>query len=262
MAQRDNKPQPQARNHTGGRQSPASTYEIGEDDKSAGSDGSGDHDIIVIGGSAGAIEVLLGIVASLPRSLRAAVFVVIHLVPHQRSVLPDILNYQEVLPAAHVRDGEAVEHGRIYVALPDHHLLLEGGAIRVTSGPREHYTRPAVDPLFRTAAREYGPRVVAVLLSGALSDGTAGMAEVKQHGGVTIVQDPQEATQPSMPQSAIDAAQVDHIASVEEIAALLVRLTQRKEDSGTGIGIGGTSRDADRRKGTKGEVVCGGHATP
>src|SRR3954452_16430579 len=147
------------------------------------------HDIVVVGASAGGVEALSTLVAELPRSLRAAVFVVLH-VSRGRSVLPEILTRAGRLPAVHPADWERIEYGRIYVAPPDHHMTLEQDTIRIVHGPSENGYRPAVDPLFRSAARAYGPRVVGVVLTGALDDGTAGLAAVKEAGGTAVVQDP------------------------------------------------------------------------
>lgn len=147
------------------------------------------HDIVLVGASAGGVEAISSIVAELPRDLRAAVLVVLHL-SRGRSVLPEILGRVGRLPAAHPRDGDTLHFGRIYVAPPDHHMTVEGATVRVQHGPTENGVRPAVDPLFRSAARSFGSRVIAIILTGSLDDGTAGMAAVKEAGGVTIVQDP------------------------------------------------------------------------
>jgi two-component system chemotaxis response regulator CheB len=185
------------------------------------------HDIIVVGASAGGVEALSVLVSQLPRNLRAAVFVVLH-VSRGRSVLPEILTRAGRLPAQHPADGDRVEYGRIYVARPDHHLTVENGVIRVVHGPTENGYRPAVDPLFRSAARTYGPRVVGIILTGALDDGTAGLAAVKEAGGVAIVQDPQEAFAPSMPRSARAFVPVDHVLPLREIGVLITSLTNEQ----------------------------------
>jgi two-component system chemotaxis response regulator CheB len=130
------------------------------------------------------------------------------------------------LDAAHPEDGDSVESGRIYVAPPKFHLLLEDGTIRLSHGPRENRHRPAVDPLFRTAALAFGPRAVGVVLSGALDDGTAGLLAIKRRGGVAVVQDPDEALVPGMPQSALRYVDVDHRLPVDEIGSLLSRLAR------------------------------------
>ncbi|MBF6591111.1 MAG: chemotaxis protein CheB [Ktedonobacterales bacterium] len=183
-------------------------------------------DILVIGASAGGIEALTTLVRGLPADLPAAVFVVLHLSPHSPSMLPHILTRAGPLTATMARDGEAIQSGHIYVAPPDHHLLLERGIMRVARGPKENRCRPAVDPLFRTAARDYGPRVVGVVLSGALDDGTAGLLAIKHQGGIAIAQDPREALMPMMPTSAITYVKVDYVEPAERIGPLLARLAR------------------------------------
>jgi len=194
------------------------------------------HDIIVIGASAGGVEAISAVVADLPPDLRAAVLVVLHL-SRGRSVLPEILTRAGRLPAVHPEDGDPVEYGRIYVARPDHHMTIENRKIRIVHGPTENGSRPAVDPLFRSAAREYGARVVGVVLTGALDDGTAGLAAVKEAGGVAIVQDPEDAFASSMPRSALAFVQVDHVLPLRDISALLATLAQQPaEPSGAAAG--------------------------
>jgi two-component system chemotaxis response regulator CheB len=183
------------------------------------------HDVIVIGASAGGIEPLQRIVQHLPPDLPAALFVVVH-TSAAPSVLPDVLNHAQTLRAAHAKDGESIEHGRIYVAPPDRHLLLTPDGVRVVRGPRENMFRPAIDPLFRTAARTFGPRVVGIILSGMLDDGTHGVQVIKDEGGIVIVQRPEEAAAPSMPLSAMQNVAVDEILSCTQIPAAIVRLAR------------------------------------
>ncbi|HJW27439.1 MAG TPA: chemotaxis protein CheB [Rhodocyclaceae bacterium] len=185
------------------------------------------HDTIVVGGSAGALKALTAIAGGLPADLDAALFVVQHLSPAHPSLLPQILSDAGPLPAVHPADGEAVRKGRIYVAPPDHHLLLAPGRIRVVRGPRENRFRPAIDTLFRSAARAYGPRTVGVVLTGILDDGTVGLQAIKQRGGVAVVQDPGEAEYPAMPSSALRYARVDHALPLARIPDLLVRLSRQ-----------------------------------
>jgi two-component system chemotaxis response regulator CheB len=154
------------------------------------------------------------------------VFVVLHTQPQGPGLLPDILSRSGPLPACHPEDGDPIRPGEIYVAPPDHHLLIDGDRVRVTRGPKENRHRPAVDPLFRSAALHYGPQVVGVVLSGALDDGTAGLQAIKQRGGVTVVQDPLEALYPSMPQSAMNNVALDYCLPVAEIPPLLARLAR------------------------------------
>ncbi|HTM07884.1 MAG TPA: chemotaxis protein CheB [Verrucomicrobiae bacterium] len=184
------------------------------------------HDIIVIGASSGGIEALVEVVSRLPEDIPAAMFIVVHVTPRSVSVLPDILNRAGPLTAAHAKNNETIKAGRIYVAPPDFHMLIDDGTIRLVRGPKENNTRPAIDPTFRTAARAYGPRVVGVVLSGALDDGTAGLHAVKKRRGVAIVQDPAEALFPDMPQNAIAGVAVDHVLPKAEIAPLLARLAR------------------------------------
>jgi two-component system chemotaxis response regulator CheB len=185
------------------------------------------RDIIVIGASVGGIEALRTIVGGLPKDLPAAVFVVLHTAPEAPGIFADILDRAGALPASFAVDGERILPGRIYVAPPDQHLIIEPNRVRLTRGPKENRFRPAVDPLFRSAAQVYGPRVIGVILTGYLDDGTAGLWAVKQLGGTAVVQDPHEALAPSMPASAMRQVRVDHCLPVEEIAPLLVRLASR-----------------------------------
>jgi two-component system chemotaxis response regulator CheB len=188
------------------------------------------RDIVVIGGSAGAVEGLGKLVGDLPADLAAAVFVAIHMAPHSRSALPAILNRVGSLPAAAASDHEPIRPGRIYVATPDRHLLIDGERIRVTRGPRENGHRPAIDALFRSAAVSAGPRVIAVVLSGNLDDGTVGLAMVKRMGGVGLVQS--DATYGEMPANAMRGAAVDHAVPLAEIADLVCRLVEESVDVG------------------------------
>jgi two-component system chemotaxis response regulator CheB len=183
-----------------------------------------DHGIVVVGASAGGVEALVDLAASLPGDLPAAVFVVLHLPATGTSALPDILRRHGPLPAAHVSDAEPIWPGRIYVAPPDHHVLLRRGHVHLSRGPRENGHRPAIDPMFRSAAREYAARVIGVVLSGALDDGTAGLLAIKSRSGTAVVQDPKEALYPGMPASALEHVQVDHVAAAASMGKLLARL--------------------------------------
>ena len=181
--------------------------------------------IIVIGASAGGFAVLKQLVAALPANLPAALFVVWHMPPDGLGVLSEVLKRANTLSVADALDGEPIVPGRIYVAPLDHHLLVEPGRVRVTKGPKEHRFRPAIDPLFRSAA--YGPGVIGVVLSGALDDGTAGLVAIKRHGGMAVVQDPLDAEVASMPRNAMRAADVDYAVPAADLAALLARLCQQ-----------------------------------
>jgi two-component system chemotaxis response regulator CheB len=181
------------------------------------------QNIIVVGASAGGLEAVCGLVADLPDDLPAAVLVVLHVGAHTGTALPRILARRTKLAVGHPRDGEAIEN-RVYVAVPDRHLLVGEGTVRVTTGPKENGYRPAVDLLFRSAAATYGPNVVGVVLSGTGVDGTAGLRSIRARGGRAIVQDPREALFPGMPQSAM--GDPDWVLPVAEMAPLLSELAR------------------------------------
>ena len=182
-----------------------------------------DSDIIVIGGSAGALEPLTEILRELPRDFPAAIFVVIHTAPNSEGALPQILERNGILPARFPADGEPIEYGKIYVAPPDQHLEVAGGKVVTLRGPRENGFRPAIDPLFRSAARSFDGRVTGVLLSGAMDDGTFGLLAIKQAGGAAMVQHPYEALIPALPMNAIQNVEVDKIVRAKEIGQLLAQ---------------------------------------
>ena len=184
----------------------------------------GDVSVIVIGTSAGGVQALKTLFRDLPGDLPAAILIVLHVNPMSASHLPEILNSVGPLRAHHVEGPEPIEAGRVYVAPPNRHLVLEDGSAVVNTAPKENRTRPAINPLFRSAAQVYGPRVIGVVLSGALDDGTAGLWEVKQRGGVAIVQSPEDAVHPQMPCSAIANVDVDYTVPVGEMAELITSL--------------------------------------
>ena len=183
------------------------------------------RNIIVIGASAGGFDVLKTVAAGLPANLDASIFIVWHMSPDMTGILPEVLNKYGPLYATNAHDGEIIKPGCIYVAPPDHHLLIEDGIVRITHGPKENRFRPAVDPLFRSAAYSCGSRVIGVILSGALDDGTSGLWTIKQAGGLAVVQDPADADVSSMPEHALRAVAVDYCVPASEIAALLTRLS-------------------------------------
>jgi two-component system chemotaxis response regulator CheB len=186
------------------------------------------HDIVVIGTSSGGVDVLRRLVRGLPPGLPASLFVVCHFPPGGRSILPEILSRSGALLATHAADGEPFHPGHIYIAPPDHHLLLlPGERMQLTRGPRENYHRPAVDPLFRSAAKVYGRRTIGVVLTGSLFDGTAGLLAVRGAGGIAVVQDPSDAAVAAMPQNASQVAGADHVVSADGLASLLVELVQQ-----------------------------------
>jgi two-component system chemotaxis response regulator CheB len=179
------------------------------------------HDVVVIGASGGGVEALTRLVAALPDDLRAAIFIVLHVNPDSPSFLPAILNRAGRLPVAHAVEGEPIRLGRVYVAPPGQQMYVHRGRISVKRGPPENLHRPAVDPLFRTAAHHYGRRVIGIVLTGVLDDGSAGLAAVKRGGGVAIVQDPNDAAFSAMPANAMERAAVDYCVRLDEIAPLL-----------------------------------------
>jgi two-component system chemotaxis response regulator CheB len=180
------------------------------------------RDIIVIGASAGAVPALQRLAATLPPDLPAAIFIAVHLWPHAESFLPEILNRAGPLPAKHGAHGANIEPGKIYIAPVDRHLLLEDGKVFVTHGPRENRFRPAINPLFRSAAVAHRHRVIGVILTGMLDDGAAGLWAVKQCGGIAVVQS--DAQFDEMPRYALQNVEVDHHVPLAEIGPLLVRL--------------------------------------
>jgi two-component system chemotaxis response regulator CheB len=188
--------------------------------------------VVIIGASAGGLPPLTAIVERLPPGFPACVLVVMHTRSDSNGVLPLLLNRVSPLPVAFAEDHDVPADGRIYVARPDLHLLAVGNELRVLHGPRENGFRPAIDPLLRTAARAWGSRVIGVILSGALDDGTNGLSVVKAHGGTTIAQDPDEATIDSMPRSAIETVGVDYVLRTADIASLLVQLGGRSAKAG------------------------------
>lgn len=188
------------------------------------------RDIIVIGASAGGVQALSELVANLPPNLPAAVFIVLHVSANVPSWLPQILARESNLPVDHAIDGEPIEPGKIYVAPPDQHLLIEDGRVKLVRGPKENLHRPSIDALFRSAARWAGPRVIGVVLTGARDDGKVGMGAIKQRGGIAVVQDPSEAAFPSMPMSVMQEIKVDYSIQLREIAPLLSELSRQQVD--------------------------------
>jgi two-component system, chemotaxis family, protein-glutamate methylesterase/glutaminase len=182
--------------------------------------------VVALGASAGGVAALSSVVRGLPESLPAAVLVVLHVAPAGPSVLPAILARAGPLPAAHAADGDEVRPGRIYVAPPDHHLEVEDGRLVVSRSPRENGVRPSVDTLFRSVARERRGNAVAAVLSGTLDDGTSGLLAVRQAGGRTVVQDPDDADFPGMPRSALRFGWPEFVAPLEELPGLLCRLVE------------------------------------
>jgi two-component system, chemotaxis family, protein-glutamate methylesterase/glutaminase len=182
------------------------------------------RDIVVIGASAGGVEALQQVVKLFPAELPASVFVIMHMAPRSSSFLPDILSRSGPLAAAHASDGDPIEQRRIYIAPPDHHLVVEHSHIHLSMGPKEQRQRPCINVTFRSAALAHGPRVLGVILSGQLDDGTAGLWDVKRRGGTAVVQNPESAAFPSMPLSAVRDVAVDYILPLNEIGPTLAKL--------------------------------------
>jgi two-component system chemotaxis response regulator CheB len=180
--------------------------------------------VIAVGTSRGGLNVLRTLIGSLDAALPAAVLIVQHQAPDSPQLLADILSKAGALPATYAVDGEPLQPRRIYLARPNRHLLAEDGRIRVVAGPRENRTRPAIDPLFRSTAVAYGSRAIGVLLTGMLDDGTAGLDAIRRCGGVTIVQDPQEAEYPEMVNNALAAMTVDYCLPLAELTQLINQL--------------------------------------
>jgi len=178
-------------------------------------------DIIVIGGSAGSHSALRQIMSDLPKDLSASIFVATHVPASSSGYLADVLASAGPLPVSPAVDGQPVEKGRVYTAVPDRHLLLVDGIMRLGEGPRENMTRPAIDPLFRSAALAYGPRVVGVVLSGLLNDGVSGLSAIKACGGTAVVQHPLDARADEMPLAALEAVQADDVAPADQIGRIL-----------------------------------------
>ncbi len=185
------------------------------------SNGRARRDTVVVGASAGGVEALKALAAQLPADFGAAVCVVLHLHAEGPGMLPQILDRAGPLPAADAIEGEPLLPGRIYVAPRDRHLLVKGDRLRITAGPKENRARPAVDPLFRSAAASRGARVVGAILTGMLNDGASGLVAVKRCGGLTVVQDPADAAYPDMPESAQEAAGPDHVVPLSGLGAVL-----------------------------------------
>lgn len=186
--------------------------------------------IIVIGASAGGFEALKKLIIELPVNTGAAVLIVWHLSSEVSGILPQVLNKLGKIPAKHPEDHEEIRPDMIYVAPPDFHMTLQESTIRLTKGPKENRFRPAIDPLFRSAAYFHGNRIIGVILSGYLDDGTSGLWLIKEYGGTTVVQDPADAEIKGMPESAIRAVKVDYIVALDKMASLLVQLVKETRD--------------------------------
>ena len=200
-------------------------------------------DVCVIGASAGGVQTLQTVLSRLPADHAGAVLVVLHIAASGPSLLAQILGRVCPLPCRAPDDGEPLVPGQVWVALPNLHLVVAGGSVRLDAGPRENGHRPSVDVLFRSAAADLGPRVIGVVLSGTRDDGTAGLAEIKRHGGVAAVQDPKEALHPGMPRSALDHVAVDVVAGAADLGDLIASAAVQRRPAARLSG--GAAIDAD-----------------
>ncbi len=183
------------------------------------------HPVVVIGASSGGVHAILDLAAQLPGDLEASVLIVLHIDSYD-SNMPLLTSRRAALPAAYARDGEAIAPGHIYFAPPDRHLILEGPTLRLTQAAKENHARPAIDPLFRSAALTWDGPVIGVILTGMLDDGASGLRILKQCGGVAVVQDPADCAAPSMPKAALAATKVDHCVPLTAMGPLLVSLVR------------------------------------
>ncbi|GAB3018001.1 chemotaxis protein CheB [Spirosoma pulveris] len=183
------------------------------------------RDIVVIGASAGGVVALKELVGSLPSDFNATIFIVQHVAAYATSMLPEILNHAGPLEAVHPADGDTIRSGMIYIAPPDHHLLVEHNRVLVKKGPKENRFRPSIDALFRSAAYNFGERTIGIVLTGLLDDGTSGMWSIKRLGGIGIVQKPEDAEYSSMPASVLEYVDIDYAVPLANIGALLCQLT-------------------------------------
>lgn len=191
--------------------------------------------LIGVGASAGGVEALFALVEGLEETLPAAMLVVIHQSAESPTVLPNLLDRRCVLPVEHARSGVAVEPGHVYLATPDHHLLVHDGRLVVSRGPRENGHRPGVDALFRSLALEAGPGAVGVVLSGMLDDGAAGLLGIVRHGGTAVVQDPQDALFPGMPDAALRQVPGAVVRPAAQLGEVLSELARRPVVGGRGV---------------------------
>jgi len=195
--------------------------------------------IVLIGASAGGVAALTDLTAGLPKDFPAPVLLVLHIGAH-RSNLQELLQRRCPLDVATARHGELPRAGTVRVAPPDEHMVLVGGRIELTRSAKENHTRPAIDPLFRSAALEFGAQAIGVVLTGTLDDGTAGVQAIKAVGGTAVVQDPADAAEPGMPASALRHVRVDHCVALAAMPALLASLAGRSVDSAAAVPGNGT----------------------
>lgn len=182
------------------------------------------HDLIVIGASMGGFHALKQLISEFPKDLKAAVLVVLHIPADHETFLDKSFGHGARLPVHSAKDGDTIQNGHVYIAVPDFHLRLEKNKIKLDHGPKHNFSRPAVDPLFTSAALQFGPRVIGVVLTGALDDGTNGLMDIKRYGGRSVIQTPSDAANPSMPLSALSCVPIDHTVPLSEMGELLVGL--------------------------------------
>jgi len=218
--------------------------------------------LVVIGGSAGALEPLRRVIERLPADFPGTILVTIHLSPHSPGHLAEMLSTTTGIPVSYATDGQRIQPGRVLVAPPDRHLVVEDGIVRLSNGPRENRSRPAIDPMFRSAAVAYREGVVAVLLSGLLDDGADGMIAVKRAGGCAIVQDPAEAAYPDMPQAALRHAEVDEVLAAAAIGPRLVELSREEAEPVAAAADAVPDGDEYGRGGPETEGAPSGFACP
>ncbi|MBE9184787.1 chemotaxis protein CheB [Microcoleus sp. LEGE 07076] len=185
------------------------------------------HNIVVVGASAGGVEALQRLFSQFPADLQASFFVVLHISPESPSILGSMIDKASPLTAKRAEDGERIQAGHIYVAPPDMHLLLKPGYIRLHRGPKENRHRPAIDPLFRSAAIAYRAQTVGVILTGYLDDGTSGLLAIKRCGGIAVVQDPEDADYPDMPRNAIAEVEVDYRLPLHKMGSVIRQIVEQ-----------------------------------
>ena len=214
------------------------------------------RDIIVIGSSAGGVEALQAIVGGLPSDLPAAVLIAAHRGAESPNMLPAILDRAGPLKSVMPRNGTPIEPRAIYIAPPDHHMLVKGRALALSKGPKENRSRPAIDPLFRSAAAAFGPRVIGVVLSGMLDDGTAGLYAIKEAGGASVIQDPKDALHPSMPANAIKYVGADFVLPEPSRAARAQAASPHNEIETRFAEMGETSMEDMAQLGSPAGLSC------
>jgi two-component system, chemotaxis family, protein-glutamate methylesterase/glutaminase len=213
--------------------------------------------VFVVGASAGGIETMRELLRVLPQDFPAPVLLVIHTPADSPGLLARVLQRESKMLVVDATDGEKIQGSRVYVARPNYHLLLEGDRIRLMNGPVENRHRPAIDPLFRSAARSLGPAAIGIILSGYLDDGCAGLFRIKISGGSTIVQDPEDALVPDMPRNAIERVNPDHVVSVRELAPLMTSLAESETPvHAPGRDYNMRAEDLDENTGTPSSQSC------